>query len=213
MGFRFRKSIKITNGLKLNLNKDSFSLTTGTKGAHYTINSKGTQTTTVGIPGTGLSYQKREYSKSTTGEFNSDALDTFDFESELTSIDDSPLFKPEKTTKIYKLPKGVTFRLSWIYINGKRRSPEWIDLSRSINRLYMILCFIVGLVLLPLLAFIPQTSAIIYSKTWIFISLILLMTLCTFTAFFFMFRWLNYRHIGMQYQDYMLTISKMKFKE
>ncbi len=56
MGLRFRKSIKIAPGVKLNLNKNSTSVTVGTKGKHYTVNSKGTTTKTVGIPGTGLSY-------------------------------------------------------------------------------------------------------------------------------------------------------------
>ncbi|WP_332238925.1 DUF4236 domain-containing protein [Sporolactobacillus sp. KGMB 08714] len=56
MGFRFRKSFKILPGIKFNINKKSFGMTFGTKGAHYTINSKGTRTKSVGIPGTGLSY-------------------------------------------------------------------------------------------------------------------------------------------------------------
>ena len=56
MGFRFRKSFKIAPGVKLNINKKSFGLTIGKRGAHYTINSKGKRTTSIGIPGTGLSY-------------------------------------------------------------------------------------------------------------------------------------------------------------
>ena len=56
MGLRFRKSIKIAPGLKLNINKKSVGLTAGIRGAHYTINSKGKRTKTIGIPGTGLSY-------------------------------------------------------------------------------------------------------------------------------------------------------------
>jgi TM2 domain-containing membrane protein YozV len=56
MGFRFRKSIKIAPGIKFNINKKSVGMTIGTRGAHYTVNSKGTRTTSVGIPGTGLSY-------------------------------------------------------------------------------------------------------------------------------------------------------------
>lgn len=56
MGMRFRKSIKIAPGVKFNINKKSVGLTVGTKGAHYTINSKGKQTASVGLPGTGLSY-------------------------------------------------------------------------------------------------------------------------------------------------------------
>ena len=55
--FRFTKRIKILPGLTLNLNKQSVSLTTGVRGAHATINSKGYRTLSAGIPGTGLSYR------------------------------------------------------------------------------------------------------------------------------------------------------------
>lgn len=58
MGFVFRKSIKIANGLRLNVSKSGVSLTAGKKGMHYTINSKGKSTASIGIPGTGLSYRK-----------------------------------------------------------------------------------------------------------------------------------------------------------
>lgn len=56
MGWRFRKSIKILPGVKLNINKKSTSFTFGTKGCHYTINSEGKRTASAGIPGTGLYY-------------------------------------------------------------------------------------------------------------------------------------------------------------
>lgn len=56
MGLRFRKSVKVAPGVKINLNKNSVSATVGTKGAHYTVNSKGKKTASVGIPGTGISY-------------------------------------------------------------------------------------------------------------------------------------------------------------
>ena len=52
---RFRKSLKIAPGVKLNINKNSVGVTFGPKGAHYSINSKGRRTKSVGIPGTGLS--------------------------------------------------------------------------------------------------------------------------------------------------------------
>ena len=58
MGLVFRKSIKIANGLRLNVSKSGISLTAGKKGMHYTINSKGKSTASVGIPGTGVSYRK-----------------------------------------------------------------------------------------------------------------------------------------------------------
>ena len=58
MGLRFRKSIKIAPGVKINLNKKSTSVTFGGKGVHYTASSTGKKTASVGIPGTGISYSK-----------------------------------------------------------------------------------------------------------------------------------------------------------
>lgn len=56
MGLRFKKSVKIAPGVKVNLNKKSTSVTLGTKGVHHTVSSNGKKTTSVGVPGTGLSY-------------------------------------------------------------------------------------------------------------------------------------------------------------
>ena len=56
MGLRFRKSVKLAPGVKLNFNKKSTGITFGGKGVHYTINSKGRKTASVGVPGTGLYY-------------------------------------------------------------------------------------------------------------------------------------------------------------
>ena len=57
MSLRFRKSIKLGSGAKFNINKKSVGFTFGNKGMHYTINSSGRKTSSVGIPGTGLYYQ------------------------------------------------------------------------------------------------------------------------------------------------------------
>lgn len=56
MGVRFRRSIKICKGAKVNIGKTGASLTLGTKGFHHTIHTSGKKTTSAGIPGTGLSY-------------------------------------------------------------------------------------------------------------------------------------------------------------
>ena len=53
--FRFRRSIKIAPGIKINLNKKSTSLTIGRRGIHTTINGSGVRNT-IGFPGSGLSY-------------------------------------------------------------------------------------------------------------------------------------------------------------
>ena len=56
MGLRFRKSFKIAPGIRLNVSNKSTGLSFGGKGLRYSINSTGRRTTSVGIPGTGLSY-------------------------------------------------------------------------------------------------------------------------------------------------------------
>ena len=58
MGIRFRKSISLGGGLKLNLNKKSAGLSFGSKGARFSVNSDGRKTTSIGIPGTGLYWTK-----------------------------------------------------------------------------------------------------------------------------------------------------------
>lgn len=58
MGFRFRKSVKIAPGVRLNIGKKSVGISAGVKGARVSVNSKGRVTKSVGLPGTGLSYTK-----------------------------------------------------------------------------------------------------------------------------------------------------------
>lgn len=57
MGFRFRKSLKIAPGLRINLSKSGVSYSLGRRGLTTNISSRGIRET-VGIPGTGLSYSK-----------------------------------------------------------------------------------------------------------------------------------------------------------
>src|SRR5262249_49937697 len=53
--FRFRRSIKILPGVRWNIGKKSTSVSFGGRGLTYTLGTKGSRTT-VGIPGTGISY-------------------------------------------------------------------------------------------------------------------------------------------------------------
>lgn len=55
MGFRFRRSIKIAPGVRLNLSKSGVSTSIGKPGATVNLSKRGTKTT-IGLPGTGLSY-------------------------------------------------------------------------------------------------------------------------------------------------------------
>lgn len=56
MGFRFRKSISLGKGTRLNIGKKSVGISFGLPGMRHTINSSGRRTSSIGIPGTGLSY-------------------------------------------------------------------------------------------------------------------------------------------------------------
>lgn len=57
MGLRYRKSVTLCKGVRLNFGLHGMSVTTGTRGFHNTYNfGTGRRTTSVGIPGTGLSY-------------------------------------------------------------------------------------------------------------------------------------------------------------
>ncbi len=58
MGFRFRKSIKILPGVRVNIGKTGVSTTVGRRGASVTISERGTSAT-VGIPGTGIAYSQK----------------------------------------------------------------------------------------------------------------------------------------------------------
>lgn len=58
MAFRFRRSIKVAPGVRLNLNKGGMSVSAGVRGASVTAGSRGVHAN-VGIPGTGLSARQK----------------------------------------------------------------------------------------------------------------------------------------------------------
>jgi hypothetical protein len=55
MGFRFRRSLKILPGVRINFSGSGTSVSLGARGFHYTIGPRGTRIT-AGLPGTGLSW-------------------------------------------------------------------------------------------------------------------------------------------------------------
>lgn len=57
MGLYFRRSRKILPGVRMNLSKNGVGFSFGTRGARYSISPTGRRTTSLGIPGSGLSYR------------------------------------------------------------------------------------------------------------------------------------------------------------
>ena len=64
VGLRFRRSFKIAPGVRLNVNNNSTGISFGGKGLRYTLNSTGRRTSSVGIPGIGLSHVSTKSGKS-----------------------------------------------------------------------------------------------------------------------------------------------------
>jgi len=58
MGLRFRKSINLGGGAKINISKSGIGYSFGTKGARVTKKSSGGTRRTLSVPGTGISYVK-----------------------------------------------------------------------------------------------------------------------------------------------------------
>lgn len=57
MGFRFQRSIKILPGLRMNLSKSGVGFSAGNRGAHMGVDAKGRRYTSLGVPGTGISWR------------------------------------------------------------------------------------------------------------------------------------------------------------
>lgn len=74
MGMRFRKSKKIAPGVRVNLNAKSASISIGPKGFKKTFSTSGRTTTTVGIPGTGLSYSTNKKMGAPTAAASADPI-------------------------------------------------------------------------------------------------------------------------------------------
>ena len=63
--FRFRRSVKIAPGIRLNVNKKSVGISGGVRGVRASVNSDGRSTRSVGVPGTGLYYRSQSSPRTT----------------------------------------------------------------------------------------------------------------------------------------------------
>ena len=70
MGFRFRRTMQVIPGLRLNLSRSGPSVSVGPRGLHYTVGMKGTRAT-VGIPGSGLFWTSYKTYSSGRGSLSS----------------------------------------------------------------------------------------------------------------------------------------------
>lgn len=121
MGFRARKSINLGGGFRVNLSKSGIGLSAGVPGMRTSINSSGRRTSSVGIPGTGLSYRTDRGGSGAGGRSSSGSRRTA--AAAPVALPTAPLFAP-KEEKIFL--KGVG-----AYMSG--RHSEAVDLLRPIS--------------------------------------------------------------------------------
>lgn len=91
MGFRYRKSINLGGGFRVNISKSGVGYSCGTKGYRITKTSKGTIRKTVSIPGTGISYvdekgKCKEKIKSDSGIENNFSSNNYDVQNITNSV-------------------------------------------------------------------------------------------------------------------------------
>lgn len=108
MGMRYRRSINLGGGTRLNLNKNSFSVSFGGKLGRVTLNSKGKKTTTIRTPIKGMSYVNTK-SISSQGKNNYQV-------------------KPRKTLKTSKNMMLVTIFLGWLGVHRYASGQIWTGL-------------------------------------------------------------------------------------
>lgn len=63
MGFRFRKSINLGHGVRVNLSKSGIGYSVGAPGLRVTKMAKGRIRATASVPGTGISYVSETLTK------------------------------------------------------------------------------------------------------------------------------------------------------
>lgn len=117
LGFRFRKSVNLGGGFRINLSKSGVGYSWGVKGYRITKTAHGKTRKTYSIPGTGISYSEQignGYSKSTTPNTFNHSYDTM---ADIISEDVSNMQPFEYSELLNALKKAITInRLSNILI-------------------------------------------------------------------------------------------------
>jgi hypothetical protein len=111
MGVRFRRSVKVAPGVRLNVGKKSASVSFGVKGARHTISTTGRRTTSIGIPGTGLYYT--ESSSTRANNYSNKNINNYDYNSTYEEVE-----KFNNTIEfLISLQKNCDYYYNWFDIS------------------------------------------------------------------------------------------------
>lgn len=121
MGLRYRKSFKVAPGVRVNVSNKSVGVSVGGKGYRKSVNSSGRVTTTIGIPGTGISYvdtkniKKANKKQSTTAQSSFAENTTAAMESTTSVAPVRRVNEHNKTTALIMCIFGGWFGLHHFY--------------------------------------------------------------------------------------------------
>lgn len=114
MGFRYRKSINLGKGFRVNISKSGIGYSYGVKGARITKTANGRTRQTLSIPGTGISYVSESGSQKPTNNVKeseqkfSEAVDNLNFE----SLDSGIYDKAVKNAQKWNIVSSLMFLFS-----------------------------------------------------------------------------------------------------
>lgn len=90
MSLRFCRSITICKGVRINFGKTGTNVSFRTKGMHYTVNTNGKRTASIGVPGIGLYYSETINTKkkkiSNTSRPNADSAIALTSQSDIDQV-------------------------------------------------------------------------------------------------------------------------------
>lgn len=136
MGVRFRKTVKISKGVKVNISKSGLSLSVG--GAGHSVNFRnGGVKGTVGIPGTGLSYSQQiihknaspSQPKATSGAFTGVFSLRMDLDGNITIWNEQGIQITDPTI-LKKIKSTVPFQKQKAALEARRQK----DMEEMINQ-------------------------------------------------------------------------------
>lgn len=150
MGFRFRRSVKIAPGVRINIGKKGTSLTVGKRGAKVTVGKKGVRTT-VGLPGTGISYSKHHSFKEPKKNMNTINQST---SNSVTNTSYNQLSKQQEWNNALKILKWSFFIfLAFIILMMAKDSPTvWFG--------------VIIIIFAAILKYLGKRDVIKLKKTW-----------------------------------------------
>lgn len=146
MGFRYRKSINLGGGFRINLSKSGIGYSFGGKGFRYNRTARGTDRVTFSIPGTGISWSQESKAGGTAGKPATPKPDGTEYLLSVENADAETLTSSSKedfvaAIKYYRTTEKV---LSWtipiaIFIAGFLPQIDGISSETATN--LVLVCF------------------------------------------------------------------------